>query len=82
MLFIVDITSFIICVKWMTMTEHFLWFPEYVLLELSFKSHEKQLYGKSLKGGFCAISKLVYSKTQLLELIESSMKVPYWFLIS
>jgi len=53
-------TSFIIRLKWITMTEHFLWPPEYVLHELLLKSHEKQSNCKSWKGGFRALSKLVY----------------------
>jgi len=60
----------------MTMTEHFPWPPEHVLYEFLFKSHEKQSNGKSWKSGFCALSKMVYSKTQLGELNESSMEVP------
>jgi len=62
----------------MTITKHFPWPPKYVLHEFLFKSHEKQSNGKTWKRGFCALSKLVYFETQLLELVESSMKVPIW----
>jgi len=47
MLFFVANTSFIIRLKWMTMTKHFPWPPEYVLYASLFKSHEKQSNGKS-----------------------------------
>jgi len=60
----------------MTMTEHFSCSPEYILHEILFESHEKQSNGKSWKRGFRALSKMVYFKTQLLELVESSMIVP------
>jgi len=60
----------------MTMTEQFPWPPDHVIHAFLLKSHEKQSNGKSWKRGFCALSKLVYFKTQLLELVESSMEVP------
>jgi len=39
-------------------------------------TYEKQSDGKSWNRGFCALSKLVYFKTEVLELVESSMEVP------
>jgi len=36
---------------------------------------QKKSNGKSWKMGFSALSKLVYSKIQLLELVESSMEM-------
>jgi len=53
----------------------FPWPPEYVLHEFLLKSHEKQSNGKSWKRRFCKLSKLVYFKTQLLELVEFSMAI-------
>jgi len=58
------------------MTEHITSLPEYVLNVFLLKSHEKQWNGKTWKRGFRALLKLVYLETQLLELVESSMKVP------
>jgi len=52
------------------MTEYFLWPPEYVLHAFLFKSHEKQSNYKTWKRRFCALSKLVYFKTRLLELVD------------
>ena len=57
----------------MTMTEHFLLPPEYVLHEFLLKSHEKHSPGESWKREFCGLSKLVIFKTQLLELVVSMM---------
>jgi len=65
----------------MTVMEQFPWLPKYVLDEFIFKSHEKQSNGKSWKRGFCALSKLVCFKTQLLEMVESSMEVPNFLLL-
>jgi len=74
MLFFVADTFSIIRLKLMTITENFPWLLEYVHHDFLFKSHEKKSNG-IWKRGFCAPSKLVYFKTQLLELIESSMEV-------
>jgi len=73
MLFLGANTSFIIRLKCMTITDHFPWPLKCVLPEFLIISHGKQSYRKSGKGGICAISKLIYFKTQLLELVESSM---------
>jgi len=75
MLFSVANISFIIRLKWMTMTKYFPWPPEYGLHEFLLESHEKQSNGISWKGGFFALSKLVYFRKQLLELVESFMEV-------
>jgi len=76
MLFIFANTSFIIRLKWITKTEHITWPPEYVLHEFLLKSHEKQSKSKSWKRRFRALSKLVYFKTQLSELVECSIEAP------
>jgi len=44
--------------------------------ESVFKPHEKQSNDQSWKRRLCALSKLVYFKTQLLKLVESFMEVP------
>ena len=65
MLFFVANKPFARLLKWMTITEHFPWPPEFVLHGF-LKSHEKTVHrGKSLKGRFCALSKLIYFKTAL-----------------
>jgi len=60
----------------MTRTEHSPPPLEYVLHEFLFKSHEKQTNSKNWKREFFALSKLVHFKTQLSELVESSIEVP------
>jgi len=74
MLFFVANSSFSTCLKGVTMTDPFPRPPIYVLREFSFGPLEEQSSGQSWKGGFCALSKLVYFKTQLLELVESPME--------
>jgi len=59
----------------MTMTEHFPWPPAYILNEFLLQSHEKQSHGKSWKWEIGTLSKQVCFKSQLLELVESSMEV-------
>ena len=50
--------------------EHFPWPLGYVLYKYFFKSHRGNSTGqRSMR--FCALSKLVYIKTQVLELIEA-----------
>ena len=41
--------------------------------------HNQMVRAEKVGSGFCALSKLVFYKTQLLELVESSMEVPHCY---